>query len=124
MAEIERTGRYHLDIDYEKGSEHPERIFHSMAHLVEAFQRIDLHLAGSISTGIEPVILLEEIEAGSLRTWLATAIRSVDDDALKKLDWKQLVGTYLVRGKARMLKFLEGKHEITDAAEVEVLEAE
>jgi hypothetical protein len=124
MAEIETTGRYHIDLDYEKGSEHPERVFHAMAHLIEAFERIDLHLAESVAAGIEPVIVLEEIEAGSVRTWLATAIKSIDDEALKKLDWKQLIGTYLLRGKARILKFLENKKEITDAAEVEVLEAE
>lgn len=124
MAETERSSRYYVEVDYERGAERPERIFHAMADLIEAFQRIDLHLAESIGAGIEPVVVLEEVEAGSIRTWLATVLRSVDDEALKKLDWKQIVGTYLVRAKARILKYLDGKKEITDPADVEVLEAE
>lgn len=124
MAPRNRVGEYYLQIDFEKGSERPERVFQSMAQLIEAFQRIDVHLARSVAAGIEPVVILQKVEAGSIRTWLATILRSVDDESLKKLEWKGIVGNYLVKGKARFLRFLEGKKEIASAKEVEVLEAE
>jgi hypothetical protein len=124
MAESERSGEYYLEVDYEKGSERPAHVFHAMAELIEAFQQIDLHLAASVSSAIAPVVVLEEVEAGSIRARLATIIKSVDDEALKALDWKRLIGTYLVRGKARILAYLEDRKEITDPAQLEVLEAE
>ena len=44
-------------------------------------------------------MVLEEIETGSIKIWLGNQLNRVDDDALKKLDWKPLVGKYLVRAK-------------------------
>src|SRR5438045_678076 len=124
MAENDRSGEYYVEVAYEKGSDRPSHVFHAMAQLIESFQQMDAHLAASVSAAIEPVVVLQEVEAGSIRAKLATILRSVDDEALKKLDWKELVGTYLVRGKSRILKYLDGKREISDARELEVLEGE
>jgi hypothetical protein len=124
MAESERSGEYYVEVEYEKGSERPSHVFHAMAELIESFQQIDIHLAASVAASIEPIVILEEVEAGSIRARLATVLRSVDDEALKTLDWKGIVGTYLVRGKARILKYLDGKSGIDDLAQLEILEGE
>lgn len=79
-----------IEIDFEKGSESPSRVFRTMTGLIETFQDIDRDLIQSINQSInekiEPVVIIEDIEAGSLRTWLANRIRDIDDEALKNID--------------------------------------
>ena len=50
-------------------------------------------------------MVLEEIEAGSIKVWLRNILSSTDDQALKGLDWKPAVGKYLVRAKYAYLKW-------------------
>jgi hypothetical protein len=61
----------------------------------------------SIDANIETVMVLEDIQVGSIKTWLRTALKSVDDDALKSLDWKQAVGAYLVKAKYAVIRWTE-----------------
>ena len=108
MAKPKKTkGDYCIRIDFERGSERPARVFNAMAGLIDVFQAIDADLAKSVSARIEPVLVLQEVEAGSIKTWLSSVIKSVDDEALKEGDWKKVVGTYLLKGKMQILKFLE-----------------
>jgi len=120
----DRVGLYALEIGFEPATEDPGRIFRSMSGMISAFQRFDAHLAWSIAAEIEPVLVLETVEAGSLRTWLATVLRTIDDSSLKKLDWRGVVGTYLVRAKRRVVGFLDGKSELRSRADIEVLEGD
>jgi len=111
-----------IEIDFEKGSESPSRVFRTMTELIETFQQIDRDLILSINEKIEPVVIIEDIETGSLRTWLANKIRDIDDEALKNMDWKIIVGEYLVQGKYYILDFMKDKAEITSRSQVEKLE--
>ena len=88
-----------IEINFEKGSENPSRIFKALTELIETFQQLDRALVESIDSKIEPVATIEDVESGSIRVWLAQKLKSVDDDGLKKLDWKQVVGKYLVDAK-------------------------
>lgn len=63
-----------------------------MSDLIDALQTVDRSLMRSIDTAIEPVLMLEDIETGSIKAWLRQAINSVDDEGLKKGDWKMVVG--------------------------------
>lgn len=44
-------------------------------------------------------MMLEDIEAGSIRIWLKNVLEATDDQALKDLDWRTALGKYLVRAK-------------------------
>jgi hypothetical protein len=110
-----------LQIDFLKKSERPSRIFQATHDLIETFQVIDKALIGAIDNKIEPVLLLEDIEAGSLRTWFSNFLRAIPDDALYNLDWKPLVGQYLVKAKFLMINFLEGKVQITNIDDLQPL---
>ena len=113
-----------IQIDYAPGTPDPGRVFRSMAGLIDAFHRIDRDLAHSLSATVEPEVLLERVEAGSVRAFLKTLLVQVDDDALRTLDWKPLIGQYLVRGKHQLLKWLDGRPKITTRAEVLGLQQE
>ncbi len=113
---------FSIEVDFKKGSEAPSRVFRTISELIEAFSAFDRDLIRSIDVEIEPVMLLEDIEAGSVRTWLTYLLKEIDDDALKNLDWKKAVGTYLVKAKYRVIKFLENKTQISDRIEIIELE--
>ncbi len=95
-----------------------------MAELIDACYALDQTLADSVGANIHPVLLLERVAAGSLRTWLREALESLDDDALKELDWKKGVGAYLVKGKYRVIEFLRDRSKISSRAELQTLQAD
>lgn len=122
MAEPVPKGDYALEVDYVRGTERPAGVFRAMSELIEAFQQLDQDLARSISAEIEPIVLLQEVEAGSVRAWLSTVLKSVDDTSLKKLDWRGIVGAYLLLGKRRIVQFLDKNPTITTREQVHTLE--
>lgn len=113
-----KKGEYCLKIDFEKHSEYPTRVFKAMSGMIESFQEFDKILAKTVNVKIEPIILLEDIETGSLKTWLSTTLNNIDDEALKELSWKKAVGSFLVRGKSKLLKYVENKTTIEDREEL------
>lgn len=110
-------------IDYDtQGS--PTKALRAFSNIIEAFERLDKDLVGSIDSQIKPVTVLEDLEVGSIKGWLKNRLDSVDDDALKELNWKKAVGAYLVKAKYAVVHFLEDKTEITTREQVMGLEAE
>src|SRR5688572_8991947 len=107
-----------IKIDFEKSSPHPERIFQAMTEMISAFQEFDVHLTKTIDVSIEPVLVLEDIESGSLKTWLSSLLKKVPDSAIENLELKQVVGHYLVKAKYIVIKWLDGKTEITDSQQI------
>lgn len=112
----------YIQIDYERHSTDPARVFRTAAQLIEAFYAVERDLAQTVEASIRPVLLLEEIEAGSLLVWLRTVLEQVNDEALLNLDWKPLVGQYLVSGKNQVLRFLSDRTRIRSGEEVEQLQ--
>ena len=111
-----------IEIDYVKGSGSPSRVFRAMSDLIEALQSVDSTLCEPLAFRLEPVLLLEDIEAGSVRTWLAQKINNIDDESLASGDYKKVVGSYLVKGKYAVVDFLNKTTEIRSAADIEPLE--
>ena len=109
-------------IDFDKNTS-PTRALRAFSSLVESFEKLDKDLIASIDSKIKPVILLEDLEAGSIKGWLKNRLESVPDDALKDLDWKPIVGAYLVKAKYLVIDFLEDKTEISDKKELQTLES-
>lgn len=118
---IDAASTFEIKIDFEKQSDRPSRVFQSMAQMIESFQHLDNDLLLPFDIRADTVLILEDIQAGSLRTVLTTMLRSVDDEALKSGDWKKLVGGYLLKSKYRLIRFLENKKQITERGEIEKL---
>jgi hypothetical protein len=96
-----------FEIDFRRGEGDPRRIFDAASELIAAFQKLDRAVIGSVSGSIEPALLLEDIEAASLKVYLRNVLNSLDDDALKTLDWKKQVGKYLIEAKYAALRWLD-----------------
>lgn len=111
-----------ITIDFNKKSENPSRVFQTMTELIQSFQKFDSNLIKGIDTKLEPTILLEDVETGSLKTWLTSVLNGIPDEALKTADWKQIVGHYLVRAKYIVLNRIEDRVDITDAKIIEEIQ--
>jgi hypothetical protein len=118
----EQTGEFCLEIRFEQNSERPDRVFRAMTELIDACQALDHTLADSVSAKIQPSLLLQDVQASSIKVWLRTALESLDDDALKELNWKKGVGAYLVKAKYRAIQFLADKPRITSRSELQLLQ--
>lgn len=122
-AEARKAGAdFFIEIDFEKGTGSPSRVFRAMSDLIDALQETDRNLIASIDAKLQPVLLLENVETGSVRAWLKQAVESIDDEGLKKGDWKMVVGNYLLKAKYLMVRFLDKKTDIKDVQEIEGLE--
>jgi hypothetical protein len=93
-----------------------------MALLIEALQDTDRDFIASLGIELEAVVVLERVEAGSIKAVLRTILREFNDDALQNLDWKPLVGKYLVRGKHAMLRWLADKPTINSREQLAELQ--
>lgn len=113
---------YCLKFDFDKSSNNPMQVFRSVSNIVEAFSCIDKMLVSSIDEKIEPLVMLEDVESGSIRVWLRNVLSSVDDEALKDLDWKKQVGSYLVKAKYALINFISDKTELTDRSQIESIQ--
>jgi hypothetical protein len=118
----EQIGEFCLEIRFEQNFERPDRVFRSLTGLIDACQALDHTLAESISATIQPLLILENVQAGSIKVWLRTALESLADDALKELNWRKAVGSYLVKAKYHVIKFLSDKPKITSRSELELLQ--
>lgn len=94
-------------IDFEKGAGDPRRIFDAASTLVDAFEAVDDALIDVVDSKIQTLMVLEDVEAGSLKVWLKNLLNRVPDEALKDLEWKKAVGHYLVKAKYLILKFCD-----------------
>jgi len=95
-----------------------------MIDLMESLARFDRDLVRSVDVTIEPVLLLEDVEASSIKSWFISVLRSTDDTALKSGDWKKIVGEYTVKAKYSLLKKLEGATSVTDPKLLEDIQSE
>jgi hypothetical protein len=114
MAKKADEADFAITINFDRQSPDPARVFRSAQKFIEAFESIDRLLVTAIDSHIEPVLVLEDIEASSLRVWLRNMLSATDDQALKELDWKPQVGKYLVRAKYAMVDLLDGQVTLSD----------
>ncbi|MBU6338494.1 MAG: hypothetical protein KGQ36_00755 [Rickettsiales bacterium] len=108
-------------IDFKKNITNPQRVFQASASLISAFEKMDKVLCNTVDSRISPLMMLEEIEIGSLKIWLKSKLESIDDNVLKELNWKQIVGTYLVKAKYLMIDFLNKDEKQNDKDSLLVL---
>lgn len=94
-------------IDFKRGEGSASRVFSATHDFIRACESLDRELLNSIDSNIQTVMVLEDIEAGSLKTWLRSSLQAIDDQSLKHLDWRSLLGKYLVQAKYLALRWVD-----------------
>jgi hypothetical protein len=97
-------------IDFQKGSGNPRRVFDAASELIDAFEFFDSILVTSIDAKMQPLMVLEDVDGGSIKVWLRNLLTRTDDEALKTLEWKPIIGRYLVKAKYILLEFCDDEH--------------
>jgi hypothetical protein len=113
-----------IKVDFVRGVGDPSRPFRTMVSLMDALNRFDRELVRSVDLSIEPLLLLEDIEASSIKSWVATVLRSTDDTAMRSGDWKKVVGDYLVKAKYTLLEKLDDVTTISQPRLLETIQRE
>lgn len=115
---------FEIKIDFKPGDGDPARVFKAMSGLVDAFQALDSHLAASFDVSLNASLVLDEIQAGSIKARFRNVIEGVPDEALRDGEWKRIFGYFLLRSKYAVLEWLKDRNEITHREDVRVLESE
>jgi hypothetical protein len=113
-----------VTVHFERNAKNPERIFKAAASIIEAMQTLDGLLVTSIDTKIKAVLVLENIEAGSIKVMLKHFLTAIDDEAVKKLDWRPAVGKYLLQGKHYLIRKLDEWEGLRDGESLEIASGE
>jgi hypothetical protein len=111
---IPDDAEFAIYINFAKNEPNPQRIFQAADMMIQSMQKLDKVLCGLINTNLTTVMLLEDVEQGSLKIWLKSVLEKIPDDGLKNLDWKKAIGYYLVKAKYICIKKLENKENITE----------
>ncbi len=123
MVEEELKSDFCLEINFEENSsEAPSRVFKAMSGLIDGIQLLDSSLGQAIDANIRTQLILHTIEVGSLKSWLRNIVEIADDENLKKLNLKDILGKYLVEAKHWALKHLKDKESPKDVNIKEVQE--
>jgi len=104
---LEPDSDIEIKIDFKEGGGSSARILEIAAQLIHAFEDLDSVLVTSVDSKISTRLVLKDIQKSSLKILLRNVLNQADDDALKTLDWKPLVGQYLVKAKYAALKWLD-----------------
>lgn len=95
-----------VTVDFAKGESDPVKIFECITVLLDGFRKLDKITISALDSHVEPIMVLEDVEASSITAWVRNRLHQVDDQALKEFDWKQQVGVYAVKAKYRVLEYL------------------
>jgi len=102
---------FSFEIDFKRGSGSASRVFLATHEFIKACESFDADLLKCIDSNIQPIMTLEDVRAGSIKTFLRNRLTSIDDGALRRLDWKLLVGNFLVDCKSIALQWLADCNE-------------
>lgn len=94
-------------ISFKKGQANPKRIFNSASELIDGFSQLDEAVAGSVDFKLRPLIILEDIRAGSIRVFLSSILKKIDDEGLRQGEIKKAIGPALVDAKYAAIGWLD-----------------
>lgn len=117
-------GLFELVVEFKKGSGDPARVFKAMTGLIESVQSLDNHLSFSLAPTVKTTIVLQDIQADSLKAKLKNVVEDIPDEALKKAEVRPIIGHFLVKAKHRVIDWCSDKKKITNKNEIKQLQSE
>jgi hypothetical protein len=97
---------FSFTVDFVKGQGDPRRVFDAASLFIEGLEELEGAVASSVASRIKTLMVLEDVESGSLKVFLKTILQDLDDEALKAGHWKAAVGPALVRAKYVAIEYL------------------
>ena len=73
------------------------------SELIDGFEELDEAVTGIVDTTLRPLMVLEDIEAGSIRVWLSSFLKKIDDQGLREGEIKKAIGPALVEARVGVL---------------------
>lgn len=113
-----------IRVEFERGAGDPTRVFRTMTGLIESAQNLDSHLALGIGASVRTSLVLQDVEAASLKAILRTVVSSLPDEAVKAGEVKKVIGHYLIAAKHKILDWCGQRDEIGSREEVKQLQDE
>jgi len=113
-----------IKIDFNKNSKKPSHVFRIMTEIIESFNVLDAALINSIDMRIEPIIMLEDIEKGSILSRFKYLLEDLPDDVIKNPEFKKLIGHYLLKAKYCIIDYINKRESITSSEEIDLLESQ
>ena len=77
-----------VTVEFRKGKSDPVRVFQGLSILLDGFQQFDSVFLRAVDFRIEPIMVLEDVEANTITAWVRNRLRQVDDEAPKGMEWK------------------------------------
>lgn len=120
---MNKDDQFEIVIDFSKGG-NPNRIFRSMADLIDSFQDLDSTLAEVIGVKVDNTLILENIEKGSLKTIIRNLIQEIPDEDLRDAKFRRILEFYLVKAKYAVLSWCQDTPKLTSPDQVDALEGD
>lgn len=121
MVLVPSQADFGFKIDFVKDTEDPSRIFRSFSLIIDFCQSTDSLLLKSLDVDIEPILLLEDIQQGSIIIWLKSSFEQIDQELIKKISPTAL-GRYLIKAKEEIISFLNQRSTLTNKSEISNLQ--
>jgi hypothetical protein len=102
---------FSFTIKFARGQGDPRRIFDAASSLIDGFEGLDATVCGVIDSHVRSTLVVNDIQAGSIRVILSSILENLDDDALKSGDFKRVIGHALVKAKYKALEYLNKDKE-------------
>ena len=107
---------FSFTIDFKRGAGDPRRIFDAASELIAGFEALDNAVINSIDAKTQTLMVLEDVQSGSLRVFIRNLPKRADDEAIKSLDWRKAAGVALVKAKYLAIKFLDNEEASASGA--------
>lgn len=124
MSDEQDYGFFELVVEFKRGSGDPSRVFKTMTGLIESVQSLDQHLSYSVGPSVKTTLILQDIQASSLKAKLKNIIEEIPDEALKQAEIKPILGHFLVKAKHRVIDWCSDRKQVADKDEIKQLQSE
>ena len=124
MSDEQDYGFFELVVEFKRDSGDPSRVFKTMTGLIESVQSLDQHLSYSVGPSVKTTLVLQDIQASSLKAKLKNIIEEIPDEALKQTEIKPILGHFLVKAKHRVIDWCSDRKQVADKDEIKQLQSE
>lgn len=122
-ADLE-PNEFEVIIEFRASEGDPSRVFKSMSGLVDSLSLLDRHLISMVDTALVANLVLDEVSAGSLKAKFKSVIEDIPDEALKNVEWKSIIGHFLLKAKYLIVNWCSKREAIKSRDDVMTLEGE